>query len=64
MACYIVGAGDFDRDRFTPSPGDYIIAADGGYRHLSDAGISPDLVLGDFDSLDMIPLHHKLMKYP
>lgn len=64
MACYIVGAGDFDKERFSPKPGDYIIAADGGYEYLSDKGIKPDLVLGDFDSLVQIPEHENLIKYP
>lgn len=55
-ACYIVCAGD------VPSPlsinkeeGDLIIAADAGYKALSDAGIEPDVFVGDGDSLGFIP---------
>lgn len=29
-----------------------VLAADGGYRHCQTAGITPDLLLGDFDSLE------------
>ncbi len=31
---------------------DLVVAADGGTRYALDAGITPDLVVGDMDSLD------------
>ena len=54
--CYIVGAGDFTPRGFVPVPGDLVLAADGGYRALYSLGYTPDLLLGDFDSLGDLPL--------
>lgn len=55
MACYIFGAGEATPLRCRPEPGDYVIAADGGWKACCKARIVPDLLLGDFDSLDAIP---------
>lgn len=54
--CYVVGAGDFTPRGFAPGPGDLVVAADGGYRALYSLGYTPDLLLGDFDSLGDLPL--------
>ena len=48
--CYIVGAGEL-YGSFTPQRGDLVIAADGGYDHLTKLNIRPDLLVGDLDSL-------------
>ena len=53
--CYIVGAGDFNREAFCPKDGDFVIAADGGCGALEKAGVVPDLCVGDFDSLGFVP---------
>ena len=61
--CYIVGAGDFDTV-FTPSEEDLVIAADGGYDHLTKSGIRCDLFLGDFDSARVMPSGVETMRFP
>lgn len=50
--CFIFAAGTFYGLRERPAPGDFVIAADAGYRACREAGITPDLLLGDFDSMD------------
>ena len=54
--CYIVGAGDCPPlDNIRINEGDTLIAADAGLRYLRAAGINPDSVIGDFDSLGSVP---------
>ncbi|MBN1777712.1 MAG: thiamine diphosphokinase [Clostridiales bacterium] len=53
--CYLIGAGSFAVRGLYPKDGDFIIAADDGYTALRMAGLSPDLLVGDFDSLMHIP---------
>ena len=50
--CFIFAAGTFFGLRETPGPGDAVIAADAGYRTCRQAGLVPDLLLGDFDSME------------
>lgn len=54
MQGFVFGAGSFYGLREIPDSehGDVIIAADGGYRICKELGIVPDLLLGDFDSLE------------
>jgi len=35
--------------------GDFVIAVDGGLRYLKELKITPDLIIGDFDSLGYVP---------
>lgn len=53
--CIIFCAGGFDRLAQSIGPEDVVIAADGGLRHTQSLGLTPDIVLGDFDSLGHIP---------
>lgn len=62
--CHVVGAGSFWKQAFQPRPGDYVIAADAGYRHLEKVGYRPNLVLGDFDSLGKAPDHPHVLRLP
>lgn len=53
--CMIFCAAEF-HGLITPlAEEDYIIAADGGLAHVKALGISPQCILGDFDSLGYIP---------
>ena len=63
-ACFIIGAGPFYGLPVAPAPGDYVIAADGGYLHCREAGLVPDLLLGDFDSLDALPGDTAVERFP
>lgn len=60
--CYIIGAGECKKLDFTKKDGDIVIAADGGYKYLQRAGIKPDIVIGDFDSLGKAPEGEKIIR--
>ena len=61
--CYIVGAGSFNGMSIRPEAEDLVIAADGGYKYLIEMGIEPDVLLGDFDSLEIVPEHRHLIRH-
>ena len=61
--CYIMGAGEY-ADHELPKRDDYVIAADAGYLELIARDIMPDLVIGDFDSLDRLPQHPNVIQSP
>ena len=51
--CFIFSAGTFYGIRERPGdPGDFVIAADAGYRTCLREHITPHLLLGDFDSME------------
>ena len=53
--CYVVGAGDCLGLEFQPTSEDLVIAADAGLRYLEQSGITADLIIGDFDTLENAP---------
>lgn len=53
--CLIFCAGGFTELAAPVQKDDYMIAADGGLRHLEAIGLAPNAILGDFDSLGYTP---------
>lgn len=49
--CMIMCAGDLEVSRLPLKEDDLVIAADGGYMYCRALGIIPDVIIGDFDSL-------------
>ena len=64
MACLIFGAGSFYGLPRDVETGDLVIAADGGWRVCQTLGITPDLLLGDFDSLGEVPEFWHILRLP
>ena len=62
--CFIFGAGQDVELVRRPEPGDYVIAADGGYLACKRRGIVPDLLLGDFDSMEEPADFPKVLRLP
>ncbi len=60
--CCIVG-GVFAENLVMPKDC-FIIAADKGYEYLKKEGITPDLAVGDFDSLGYTPIDTEIMRHP
>ena len=53
--CVIFCAGGFDRMIEPVDETDLVIAADGGLNYVNQLGLTPDIILGDFDSLGYVP---------
>ncbi len=64
--CYIFAAGDYGSIIVEKNylAGGYVIAADGGYAYLKQIGVTPNLVVGDFDSLCYTPTDIEVIKHP
>lgn len=67
--CAVVAAGpQFNAEAFLAMHAagefDCVIAVDGGFAHLERAGVVPNLVMGDFDSLGYVPRGLQVAKFP
>ena len=62
--CYIVGACQPGELCLAPGRPAFVIAADQGLRYLEEAGITPDLIVGDFDSLGTVPQGANVVRHP
>ena len=62
--CYILGAGECNKVDFIKEKNDFVICADGGLEYAEKFGITPDLVVGDFDSLGRKPELNQVIVLP
>ena len=62
--CYIVGAGENYGLDFKAEKEDFVIAADAGLRCLEERKVVPDLIVGDFDTLQYVPQGENVLKLP
>ena len=53
--CLIFCAAGFDGLLEEVNKDDFILAADGGLTHIQALGLTPNGILGDFDSLGYVP---------
>lgn len=62
----IVAAGPMESySFFKAEEADFVIGADGGYRHAAKLGLTPDILIGDFDSLQgERPQHLEVLQFP
>ncbi len=60
--CYIVSAMPFSLP-IARQPEDIVIAADAGWKRLSEQGLFPDLTVGDFDSSEL-PTVGEVLRLP
>ena len=62
--CCIVGAMEPGELALPAGRPAFVIAADGGLAHLESRGITPDLIVGDFDSLGCAPEGENIVRHP
>lgn len=67
MRAVIIGNGeikDYDYIAGKLRKGDYIVCADGGYRHTAKLGVKPDVLIGDMDSIDGAEYDGEIINLP
>lgn len=62
--CYIVGACPPGEIYLAPGRPAFLMAADRGLVHLEAQGMTPDLIVGDFDSLGRVPAGDNIIRHP
>ncbi len=62
--CYIIGACAPGTIAVADREAALVIAADGGLRYLEEQNITPDLIVGDFDSLGRVPAGENIVLHP
>lgn len=62
--CYIFSALETKCELPKIGGEDMVIAADAGYLNLQKAGIEPDIIIGDFDSMPCPEVNVAVKKYP
>lgn len=50
--CIIIGAGDLTMGELAVKEEDYVIAVDGGLSYCGILAVEPDIIIGDFDSVN------------
>lgn len=67
MRAVIIGGGNLDNAGFCRtviSKDDFVICADSGYDFAVAVGITPDIVIGDLDSVKSTDINVEIIKYP
>ncbi len=62
--CYIFAAAKGLPQKFQKENGDLVIAADAGFENLKKFNITPDVLIGDFDSLSFLPEVAEILRFP
>lgn len=63
-ACFLYCAGEYFDGYITPQKNETVAAVDGGALLTERLGLTPDIIIGDFDSLGHIPSKDNILRYP